>query len=445
MKKRLSAVICIVLCALFFVPNIVNAKIVEENCYSNYYTLLDTKENSIRAYNWISVPHSVVLCDVYGNAIPELLYFDYVENDFHTASFHIVTYEQGRTRELYLNEYWNSDVGGTSQDYLFQISGDKRLYYARRFAAYSYVQWRYSVLDEETDSFVELYSRIDSFNEETGTRTTTCRKNGQNISVNEYEVFVKEIESKTISILWHSGNLHNGFEFAEEFVAQNGCKAVDYYDAQNRLFYLSLVGPGWYDTDSGRKYLNVDGSWAEDEWKKIYNQWYYFNAGGIMMTGWQKIEGKWYYLGTSGAMQTGWAQVSGKWYYLDASGAMQTGWQKISGKWYYLDASGAMQTGWQKIANVWYYFNAGGDMTTGWRTINNKTYYFKENGAMAAREWCKGYWLNSDGTWTYKYKASWKQDSKGWWYGDESGWYAKSETIKIDGKNYTFDANGYMK
>ncbi|MBQ9592428.1 MAG: hypothetical protein IJR36_00965, partial [Lachnospiraceae bacterium] len=86
-----------------------------------------------------------------------------------------------------------------------------------------------------------------------------------------------------------------------------------------------------------------------------------------------------------------------------------------------------------------------GAMATGWKTIGGKTYYFKSGGAMAAKEWCGGYWLNADGTWTYKYKASWKKDSKGWYYQDTSGWYAKSTTIRIDDKMYTFDAKGYMK
>jgi len=84
-------------------------------------------------------------------------------------------------------------------------------------------------------------------------------------------------------------------------------------------------------------------------------------------------------------------------------------------------------------------------MVTGWKTISGKTYYFKSGGAMAAKEWCSGYWLNADGTWTYPYKAKWTHNSKGWWYGDTSGWYAKNVTIIIDGKSYTFDAQGYMK
>ncbi len=39
--------------------------------------------------------------------------------------------------------------------------------------------------------------------------------------------------------------------------------------------------------------------------------------------------------------------------------------------------------------------------------------------------------------------TEWQKDSIGWWYGDDSGWYAKNETIKIDGKNYNFNASGY--
>ena len=100
--------------------------------------------------------------------------------------------------------------------------------------------------------------------------------------------------------------------------------------------------------------------------------------------------------------------------------------------------------GWQQIAGTWYFYEDG-KAVTGWKTIGTNTYYFKENGAMAASEWCDGYWLNSDGTWTYQYKATWRQNAEGWWYGDESGWYAKNETIRIDGEDYTFDENGYRK
>lgn len=102
-----------------------------------------------------------------------------------------------------------------------------------------------------------------------------------------------------------------------------------------------------------------------------------------------------------------------------------------------------MQIGWKEFSGKWYYFTSDGVMQTAWKKIVDNYYYFKTDGVMAAREWCRGYWLNSDGTWTYQYKASWKENAKGWWYGDTSGWYAKNATITIDDKSYTFDANGY--
>ena len=188
---------------------------------------------------------------------------------------------------------------------------------------------------------------------------------------------------------------------------------------------LTSDGGKWIKNTKGWWYRRSDGTYPKNQWEMIGGKWYHFDASGYMQTNWLKLNGTWYYLGSSGAMVTGWNQVGGKWYYFSSSGAMQVGWKKLGGVWYYLDSTGAM--------------------VTGWKTIEGKTYYFKENGAMAAKEWCKGWWLNADGTWTYKYKASWKKNSKGWWYGDTSGWYAKNCTIKIDGKNYTFDANGYMK
>ena len=59
-----------------------------------------------------------------------------------------------------------------------------------------------------------------------------------------------------------------------------------------------------------------------------------------------------------------------------------------------------------------------------------------------ATGWC---YKRADGTCTWPYKGSWKKSSKGWWFGDTSGWYAKNETLRIDGKSYTFDAKGYLK
>ena len=207
------------------------------------------------------------------------------------------------------------------------------------------------------------------------------------------------------------------------FKVSNGLTARD-----TTFRFILKVGDGigsgrWVHNANGWWYQRPDGSYPKNQWEKIDGKWYHFDARGYMQTGWLKLSDKWYYLGTNGVMVTGWQKVSEKWYYFTAGGVMQTGWLNLNGKYYYLSAGGAMMTDWQKINNVWY--------------------FFKASGVMAAKEWCNGYWFNANGSWTYTYKGSWKHNAKGWWFGDTSGWYAKSCTLTIDGKNYTFDANGY--
>ena len=142
---------------------------------------------------------------------------------------------------------------------------------------------------------------------------------------------------------------------------------------------------------------------------------------------------------------TGWMKDSKGWWYRNSDGSYsRSKWQQIGGSWYYFDGSGYAATGWKKIGNEWYFFDGNCAMVTGWKKLSGKWYYFKKSGAMAHGEYCEGYRINSDGTWTYPYKCSWKKDSKGWWYGN-SKWYARSCSIKIDGKLYTFDGDGYCK
>ena len=179
------------------------------------------------------------------------------------------------------------------------------------------------------------------------------------------------------------------------------------------------------------------------DWKYINGAWYLFSHYGIMLKDWQKSGNTWYYLGSDGAMRTGWQSIGGAWYYFGSDGIMRQDWQSINGKWYYLGSDGSMRTGWQNIGGKWYYFESSGAMVTGWKQSGGNWYFFKSDGSMAAGEYCNGYWLNSSGTWTYQYKATWTKDSNGWWFGDQTGWYAKNQSLKIDGKTYSFNARGY--
>ena len=202
---------------------------------------------------------------------------------------------------------------------------------------------------------------------------------------------------------------------------------------------------GWAeDPATGKRYYYIDDI-VKTGWHKDDGKWYYLDPadGGAMMTGWVKDGGKWYYMNGSGVMQTGWVKVGAKWYYMNSSGAMAVGWVKDGDKWYYMNSSGAMAVGWVDVGGTWYYMSSGGAMLTGWQQIDGIWYFFKNSGAMAANEWCVGYWLNANGSWTYQAKGSWQKNNQGWWFGDTSGWFAKNTTQKIDDVWYKFNAAGY--
>ncbi len=201
---------------------------------------------------------------------------------------------------------------------------------------------------------------------------------------------------------------------------------------------------GWIKEDGVWHYYNEIGQ-LESGWIYIDGIYYYLDPdnNNAMTTGWLQIGGKWYFFNASGAMQKGWLSRGRNWYYLDGSGAQVFSWKKIDGKWYFFDrTSGAMVTGgWKKIDNTWYYFRDSGSIAVGWERIEGKYYYFNSNGEMQ-----KG-WIKDSGKWYYMDSSGamvtgWKYINKVWYYFNSSGAMLADTTAAIDGKQYTFDANG---
>ncbi len=236
---------------------------------------------------------------------------------------------------------------------------------------------------------------------------------------------------------------------------------------EGKWYYLDptsgAMKTGWLKDGSKWYFLKANGEMATG-WEFTGNQYNLFDNSGAMKTGWLEFESTWYYWDSEGKLVSGWLNDNGKWYYLypelawelqtidgvdyyfdETSGAMVTGWRKIDGEWYYFKSSGAMQTGWVKDGDTYYYFDDSGVMQTGWVNDGGTWYYLKSNGAMAAGEYCEGYWLDTNGKWTYQYKFTWKQDSTGWYYIATNGWYVKEDTVTIDGTSYEFDGSGYIK
>ena len=206
--------------------------------------------------------------------------------------------------------------------------------------------------------------------------------------------------------------------------------------------------------------FNSSGALAINTWTKIGDKWYYGNQDGkILRNKWEKIKNIWYYFNQDGTMLS---DTIYKEYLFNKSGALaESLWVKISNKWYYADAFGKItRNKWEKIKDRWYYFDAEGVMESStWK----KKYYLKDSGAMAQNEWFfdkkynSWFYLKPDGTYAenqwqgsyylksggYMAKNEWIFDNSynAWYYLKEDGLYATG-TLKIKGKDYSFENNG---
>lgn len=244
--------------------------------------------------------------------------------------------------------------------------------------------------------------------------------------------------------------------YAAVDTTKNGWQQIDgeWYYAEDGEFVcrgLRKIGKYTYGFDYQGKMISDDIGWIlYDPQDRLLEGLYFDALGHMVMNKWVHHGGAWYYAGADGQFLSGLQKIGKYYYYFPRWNDYQmcTGLEFVYNDHYsYFDENGRMRTGWIRIdsdeGTDWYYADSDGVIQTGWKKVGNATYFFKSSGVMAAGEWCEGYWLNSNGKWTYKHKASWRKNSKGWWFGDPSGWFAQDETIVIDDKEYTFDSEGY--
>ena len=95
--------------------------------YQAYRTLLLKNEQAIKAYIWqySDASYPVALADIYGDSTPEMLYFSASGN---TAQLNIYTYDGAKTVSLLNGSALSSNADIDDTYFLFQKSGDKRLY-----------------------------------------------------------------------------------------------------------------------------------------------------------------------------------------------------------------------------------------------------------------------------------------------------------------------------
>lgn len=233
------------------------------------------------------------------------------------------------------------------------------------------------------------------------------------------------------------------------------------FDAEGKMYddteFKLPTGQGRYGDVFYR--AKKGGRLYSEQWLLVDGRWYYYKKGGAAPIGVMlSISGKRYgfnklgYLIISGS-GIGDGTVLYETFITDENGiacALKLGWNRIEDHWFYADSEqgdgySMLHSGWLKWRGAWYYLDpVSRTMQTGWRKIDGFWYYFHEDGAMASNEWINGYWLSGNGAWKYQPKGRWRKNSKGWWFEDERGWYPKEETVKINGIDYYFNADGYL-
>lgn len=275
----------------------------------------------------------------------------------------------------------------------------------------------------------------------------------------------------------------NGYVEHDKLVVGTFNRPGKYYgvDSKGHL-YRSTLG----------KVKNSSGQWKEycfsssgvranyrNGWYMIPDtkDWYYFGSdyAKVLKTGWQSIDLKsdpdrvcWAYYWKSGSgkgkmKKSAWQGSR----YLKSNGVMAQGVLNVEGTLYYFKPATKtkcygtmMKGGWIKGGKWKYYAYSSGKLYRGWHTINGKNYYFNtEKGIMMtykSRQYTgwksdlKGKWGYADGTgvwqtgWIKTYLG--EKEGDGFRYIDPAnGKFVKNEWKTIDGMNFHFKADGWLK
>ncbi len=180
----------------------------------------------------------------------------------------------------------------------------------------------------------------------------------------------------------------------------------------------------WIQAGKQYRFLQTDGSFAQNGWFCANGKIYYVNSRGNRVTGWVQYRNGLYYLGKNGALRTGWLERHKKRYFLRDNGKAARGLFSVGGETYYFDRkTGEARSGWIRARKNTYYFSA-------------KTFCMKKNA-----------WIKTDGKY-YRVGKDGRKCAPGWltvkkkkYYLDKNG-ARVTGTLYLDGKGYYFTEKG---
>ena len=250
-------------------------------------------------------------------------------------------------------------------------------------------------------------------------------------------------------------------------VLQSGWQKIGsswyYFNTSSYSKYVMYCN-SYYEIDGKNYFFNPDGTmaigWGRSYFEysdgSSYENWYYADASGVLVSGWKEIGGSWYYFSPySYFMYTGVKEIDGKQYIFDTNGrwTKKTGWLEIKNgsntNWYYIETDGTPAKGWKQIGGVWYYFEIynGIMMQNGVRQIDGIFYAFAKNGAwITGTGWQKFSYTGGYVNWIYtengKIVTGWKMIGGNWYYFYPPVGYMATGYSVIEGKMSQFNSSG---
>jgi glucan-binding YG repeat protein len=209
-------------------------------------------------------------------------------------------------------------------------------------------------------------------------------------------------------------------------------------DVEYRWYYFGATGKA-YKSSYG-KTINGKKYGFDDDGKMLFG-YVDESSYSILNDDDDPILGATYYYGTNedGARHSGWLQYTDAltdkdwdyyWFYFKPSNGKKVNGktQNINGKKYAFDADGIMQKEWSS-ATV-----AGSDTMTWWGALSD--------GSLAKNSWIRN--KPYEGCTLKKNQDDREDETQRWFRADASGKLIKGQSKKVNGKWYTFDADGVM-
>ena len=400
---------------------------------------------------WIALSLAI---GIFGVVSPEVMYAEETDNNTMTTTVYA---NQNGTWTKTNGRYWyRYSDGSCAKDGIYTIDG----------AQYAFDTSGWMVTGWYKDSTSTWYYFDSSGKMVHGWLQLGSKRYYMDLNDGHMYVDTWDWIDKHLYIFTTDGSVHTGWY---KDVYDDNTYDWLYFDADGKMHcgWLQL-GNKWY-------YMHPDEGWMyADTTLEIDGNNYKFNADGTMYKGWYQNEDDWYYYGNKG-VHRGWLHLGNAWYYMsdlygfmyndtweridgdmyrfDQNGTMHVGWLKYywedsdETKYYYYDEDGKEHVGWLQFGKAWYYMDLTyGEMVTDKNMdIDGKTYRFKTDGTMFT-----GWHQNKD-DWYYFSKSGamqkgWLQLGNTWYYMDpKNGSMYHSRTAIIDGKSYTFNADGTLK